>query len=287
MRKEVLIFLAMLSLFLIPLISAAPCELSVSMLNQDPYPAIPGDYVKVVFQIDGLANPECGTVAFGLKENYPISLDPNTTNQITINSGTFQRTYSSFYLATYKLRIDENAIEGDNPIEVYYTYKNGPEILQDFDLYIEDTRADFEVYVKDYDYITKEFTLEILNIEDVDVELVRVEIPKQENIQVKGSNKIIVGDLDSNEYTTAEFEATPSEGEIKIIISYQDSINELRTIEKTVMFDSSYFTERNGTSNGKGKAWVIVIIVLIIIWIIYKRSKKNKMKRKLMHKHSR
>lgn len=283
--KKSLLMLFTLSFILLPFISAAPCEISVSMINQDPYPAIPGDYVKVVFQIDGIANTECGTVNFGINENYPISLDPNVTNEITINSGTFQRSYSSFYLATYKLRIDENAIEGDNPIEIYYTNKNGPEILKEFEIYVEDTRADFEVYVKDYNYATNEFTLEILNIEDVDIEALTIEIPKQDGIQIKGSNKKVIGDLDSNEYTTADFEAVLPEGETDIIIDviYTDSINVRRTIEKTIHFDSSYFMERNGDKKS-GSVWIYIIIALVIIWVVYKRVKKAQMKKKLREK---
>jgi hypothetical protein len=281
--KKKLLMIFTLSLILLPFISSAPCEISVSKINQDPFFAIPGDYVKVVFQIDGIANTECGTVTFGLKENYPISFDSNGTNERTINSGTFQRTYSSFYLATYKLRIDENAIEGENPIEFYYTNKNGPEIIEDFDINVKDTRADFKVYVKEYNYLTRELTLQILNIAESDAELVRIEIPKQDNIVIKGSNIEIAGDIDSNEYTTVEFEAIPSDGDIKLLIEYQDLINVERIIEKTIHFDSSYFMERNGDKKS-GSIWIYIIIALVIIWIIYKRVKKAQMKKKLREK---
>ena len=56
--------------------------------------------------------------------------------------------------------------------------------------------------------MANEITIEVLNIEASDIEALTIEIPKQDNIEVKGPNKIVVGDLDSNEYTTAEFEAS-------------------------------------------------------------------------------
>jgi hypothetical protein len=271
-----MLILLALSLFLIPLISAVPCELDISMINQDPYPAIPGDYVKVVFQIDGIENPECGTVTFAVKEDYPISLDPTVENPITINSGTFQRTYSSFYLATYKLRVHGDAINGDNPIEV--SYKVGStDYLEEFNLYVQDTRADFEVNVKSYDYVTKELTLEILNIEKVDVEALTIEIPKQDGIQVKGANRKVIGDLDSNEYTSADFEATLPTGETSLMVKviYTDSINIRREITKEVIFDSSYFEGRNSDQKKTPWFWIIVIIA-VIAWFIYRRVKKKK-----------
>ncbi len=73
MKKSIIsIFILSLAVILMlgTLISAA-CSPDASLINQDPYPAIPGDYVKVVFQIDGLENPECGIVTFGIKEEYP------------------------------------------------------------------------------------------------------------------------------------------------------------------------------------------------------------------------
>jgi hypothetical protein len=283
MRKEGLI-LIILGLFLMPF-ATANCELGVSMINQDPYPAIPGDYVKVVFQIDGVENPECGIVGFEIKENYPFSLDPGTTNRITINAGTYSKSYSSFYLATYKLRVGEDALEGNNPIEVAYS-GNGAEFLEEFDIYVEDTRADFEVNIKDYDYGTKTLTFEILNIEDVDIEALTIEIPKQENIIIKGANKKVVGDLDSNEYTTADFEAVPSNGEIELNIIYTDAINVRRELTKNVTFDSSYFQGRNGSGGTPFGKIFIGILVIVVIWFFWRRHKKHKEKKRQMAHHN-
>ena len=122
-------------------------------------------------------------------------------------------------------------------------------------------------------------TLEILNIESSDVEALSVEIPKQDSIEVKGANRIVVGDLDSNEYTTADFEASPSDGEFKISLIYSDTINTRRTIEKMVKFDSLYFTNRKAdqktTSITTYIIW-IVILALLLWWVVRKFKKKKK-----------
>jgi len=256
------------------------------MINQDPYPAIPGDYVKVVFQIDGLENTECGEVTFGIKEEYPISLDPNVTNPITIKSGTFQINYGSFYLAPYKLRLDENALNGENPIEVYHTKSSSSTtVITEFNLTVEDIRADFEIHVKEYDYNTGELTFEILNIAESDVEALTIEIPKQDGIEIKGANRMVVGDLDSNEYTTADFEAILPKEEIKINLNviYTDSINVRREMQKVVDFDSSYFIDRN--KDKKSQPWLIYIIILAVVgFFIWKRIKKKRRETERMKK---
>ena len=259
------------------LVAAEPCDIQISLINQDPYPAIPGDYVKVVFQIDGVQNAACGTVTFGIKEDYPIHLDPNVQNPITINSGIYSKNYGSFYLAPYKLRLDENALDGDNPIEVYYSTSGASNLIKEFNINVKDIRADFEIHVKDYDYTTRELTFEILNIAKADVKLLRLEIPKQDGIEIKGANNVVVGDLDSNEYTTADFEAILPEGKtnINLNIRYQDTIGETRELQKVVDFDSSYFMDRTKDIK-KQPYWLYGIIVLIVVIVIWRRISKKK-----------
>ncbi len=264
--------------------SAEPCNLQISMINQDPYPAIQGDYVKVLFKIDGIRNTECGTVTFGVKEDYPISLDPNVENPITIKSGIYEKDYNSYYLVPYKLRIDSNALDGENPIEIYYSTRTASNVVKEFDITVEDVRADFEIHVKDYNYITKELTFEILNIAESDVEALTLEIPKQDDVSIKGANRIVVGDLDSNEYTTADFEATLPDKEttINLNVIYTDSINSRRELQKVVNFDPSYFIDRNGDKKTP-PYWlfgIIVLVIVIIVWRIIKKKRREAERRK-------
>lgn len=283
MKKGVLMVLALFMTFAyLGFVSAEACNLDASLINQDPYPAIPGEPVKVVFQISGVSNPECGTIEFEVKENFPFTIDPESENPITIRSGTYTKKYSSFFLATYKIRVNQDALKGDTPIEVLFSSSSSQaKKLKEFKIYIEDTRADFEVYVKDYNANTRKLTLEILNIEDVDVEALTIEIPKQENIEVKGANRVVVGDLDSNEYTTADFEAIMKEGEITLEIIYTDSTNARREINKTINFDPSYFV---GLSRDKKSAPILLYVIIIgvigfFVWRRYKKHKKKKEKK--------
>ncbi|HKL23170.1 MAG TPA: hypothetical protein VJ895_00295 [Candidatus Nanoarchaeia archaeon] len=288
MKKSVISFVfAIIFLFSFASVSAA-CDLDVSLINQDPYPAIPGEYVKLVFQISGVDNPECGMIDFELLEQYPLIFDPNEKRIYSVDSGIYHRNYKSFLLATYKVRVDSDAMDGDNPIETNYRYgSRSVDFQNQFDINIEDTRADFEIHVKDYDLKNNQMTLEVLNIAKVDVEALTLEISNQENIQIKGSKFNIVGDLDSNDYTTANFEAIPQKGEFNVKIHYTDNIGERRSLEKSVLFESEYFEER--TQDQKEKSpWTYVIwiaIVLLIVYYFWKRHKKKKsLKKKLAKK---
>jgi hypothetical protein len=179
--------------------------------------------------------------------------------------------------------LDENTLNGENPIEVYYsTGINSPEVTQDFNITVQDTRADFEVDIKNYDYTTRILTFDILNTAKNNVKALTLEIPKQNGIEVKGANRILVGDLDSNEYTTADFEAILPQGQTPINLSviYTDSINVRRQIQKEVTFDSSYFTDVS-TKSKVPWVWIILIVVVVSFFVWRRIKKKNREKERM------
>jgi hypothetical protein len=275
MKREIMLLFVLM--FSSATLAETACDLDVSLLNQDPYPAVPGDYVKLVFQIAGIDSSKCNDIIFHLLEDYPIEFDPGDTGLRTILKTEFIKDYQNNVLVPYEIRVDKNALDGLTPIEFSYQSRGNAAMIKTINIEVEDARADFEVYIKNYDYSTRELTLEILNIEDVDVEAVIIEIPKQESIEIKGSNKMIVGDIDSNEYTTADFEAIPNADEIMLNISYSDSIKVRRTIQKTIQFDPSYFINRS-TDEEKTNPWFYVVLLILAVWIIkiiYKKVQKK------------
>ena len=285
MKKSVLrIFLFVMVFSSFAFISAAPCDPEVSMINQDPYPAIPGDYVRLVFQIDNIANPECKEMTFTLLEQYPLIFDPDANPDITISSGFYEKDYGSFLIAPYKVRVDKDALNGDNPLEVRIKYgENKGYERKEFNLYVEDTRTDFEIFVREYDQGTQSLIFQVLNTGEVDIEALTIEIPQQENIEIKGAKTNIVGDLDSNEYTTAEFTATPKEGNILLKLTYTDKINKRRTLEKKVPFEPEYF-KGTGTQESR-PTYMYVILVIVLGAVVYYFYRRRKKKKAMHHRH--
>ena len=272
-------------LFNLSLITAETpaCDLDATLINQDPYPAIPGDYVKLVFQLTGVESSDCGSVSFELFESYPISFDPEDSPITNIEGGTFERAYSSSLIVPYQVRVDKDALNGENQIEVKFGSTNSglSSNQKIFYLEVDNSLADFELHIDKYSYDTKEMTIEILNIGESDVEALTLEIPKQETMDIRGTNRVVVGDLDSNEYTTADFKADMKDGEVKIKVLYTDSAGFRRDLVKTINFDSSYFAARAGDSSGISTNYLIVGVVvfgLIFWWFLGKKKKRKKEK---------
>ncbi|MBR9701852.1 hypothetical protein GOV13_02930 [Candidatus Pacearchaeota archaeon] len=282
MKKSMVMLLV---LVMLSFTVSAACNLDVSLVNQDPYPAVPGDYVKIVFQVTGTENPECRQVSVELLEKYPISFDPGESPLVQVTGGVYDRDYSSYLTVPYKVRLDGDALDGENQVEVRFGTGDLAESssLKSFNIEVDDTHADFEIFVKDYNPTTKKLTFEILNIAAADVEALTLEIPRQEGVSIQGSKTNIVGDLDSNEYTTADFTAALEKGDITIKIYYSDTINERRTLEKTVAFDPSYFASTDVNGGRSWKSYLFYVIVIGgIVYYFYNRRKKKKHKH---HKH--
>lgn len=280
MKKILLVVLFIISVSFVN----AECNLQVSLLNQDPYPAVPGSYDKIVFQITGVENPQCGDVSFKLLQNYPISLDPGVNDSVNLVSGGYLLDYNTFYLVPYKIKIDNNASDSDYTIKVAYaTNSQNPSsqyLTKSFDLAVNNTQTDFDVIVSSYTPSTRELTLDVLNIGKNDAEALTVELPQQNGLNLSGGNEKIIGKLSSNDDTTATFNAAPSTNNLKVNLYYNDATGTRREIDKEISFSSLSFANTTQKSGYSLTFYLLVVTwaLVIIVWI-YRRYKKNKKKR--------
>ena len=282
------IFILVIAIIFLSSNVSAVCNLDASLINQDPYPAIPGDYVTIVFQLAGFENPDCKDVYFELIENYPLKLDPGVSASVSVKAGTFVEDSSSYLKIPYKVRIDANALDGNQEISVRYRSSGAPSgtyTIEKLNLNIQDVKTDFEAFIKNYNPITGKITFEILNIGKNDVEALTLYIPSQDNIVVRGTSTNIIGSLDSNDYTTADFDALANNGEINITLTYTDSINERRILKKVIVFDSAPFYNKIESEKKTPTTYYVVgvVIVLAVAYYFYRRHREKK--RKALHHH--
>lgn len=286
MKKSILLiitclFISLLSFSNVSGIFSRECDLTINLVNQDPNPVSPGEEVKVLFQLIGTEIRDCGDLAFKIFEDFPFTVHPKYSSRQVIKAGTFTHDYQSFFTLPYTLRIDKDSSEGEIELKIGISQfpNRDSYIIKKFNITIKEVQTDFEVYVRDYISSENRFTLEILNIGKNDIEALTIEIPKQEKITVKGSNKNIIGFLDSTDFTTTSFEAIPQEGEIELIIHYTDIIGERRSINKTVLFEPEYFSNRIRDKKTT-PVWVSVVIFFVLVFILHTLYKKHKKKKK-------
>lgn len=287
----------LIGMFLISSVSAdtSSCDLDINLVNQDPYPAIPGDYVDVVFQISGVQNSDCEGAWFELSPSYPFSLDENDTLR-TLEGSTWILNYKNEWMVAYKLRVDKDAFDGTSEIEIHYapgTWNSGTHITERFNISIEDSRTDFDVVIQEIS--DSEVSIAIANTGKYAANSVVVRIPEQEGFKATGTNGQMVGNLDAGDYSIVGFSLTPlTQGDpqkkkLQYEVHYTDSNGERRIdTRETPLKMSSEGSDISDSKKGmksqeetSGINWAlwgifgIIIVVGSVVYGIYLKTKNK------------
>ena len=255
--------------------------IDISLLNQDPYPAEPNNYVELVFKVENIGGVDVNDVLVELLPEYPFSLDAGVSAVKEVGSLTLAQYDEKAVFVKYKVRVDKDAIDGENPIKIRYVYgTNGQWInyaTREYNITVEDTTTDFDVAIQDYSPVTGTLSIAVSNTGDQNADSVTVSLPEQSAITVIGSNKEIIGGIETNDYTVSSFKVVPKEDALIVVhISYTDSIGVRREIDKAVLFKASTYSykiaaKETGTNNraliyiGIGVVGIAIIIVLFRI----------------------
>jgi hypothetical protein len=281
--------------------------LQFTLVNQNPSSADPGGYVDLLFKIENWGTESAENVTFELLPTYPFSLDPgvSTVNNIgTINS--LQRGDDA-YLIRYKLKVDKNALNGNNEIKLKYSDGGGSSYsIVTFNVSVSNPRTDFDIVVQD------STTLAIANIGSNTAYSVVVKIPQQENFRVTGTSASIIGNLNAGDYTLATFQmvsttsianvsnisrrmpptgafnvSTSGGKNLTVEISYTDLLGIRRTVQKEVSFDSVSESAKSiiqasqsSTSiiGNNGLTYIIIGVSGIVVVVAFLKIRKRKKK---------
>lgn len=261
--------------------------LQVNLVNQDPYPADPGAYVNLLFKVENRGTNNADNTTIELMPQYPFSLDPGVSSIQNLGTVNGLQTGGNAFQVRYKVKVDDNALNGDNEIKLKYSDTDGS-ITQTLNVSVTNPRTDFDVVVQD------STTLAIANIGNNTASSVIVRIPQQENFRVNGTSAAIIGNLNAGDYTLTTFQlfsirsnTSNSTNNLTVEISYTDTLGIRRTFQKNVSYEFSSnglgnvtgrFTQGSQLSFGNG-LWYIVIGVagiVIVIAFIKLRTRKKK-----------
>jgi len=284
--------------------SDSSASLRLKSLKYEPYPANPGEYITLWIKAENIGGSLTENATFELIPKYPFSLDSNE-NPI--------REYGKLsseepVIIKYKVRVDKDAVDGANEIELRYNTdgKDNIWIYKKFEIEIEDAQTDFDLVVQEIS--GNEVSIAIANTGKNVAYSVIVRVPEQEEFQTLGTNGQMVGNLEDGDYTLVGFEieekqskSRDREKQLKIQIDYTDEIGERRSMIKEVPFGTSYeksdFASK-GLTEGMTKEemitrkggwvkqqtsiyqkywfWAIIIVVLYVGWKGFEWVRKKK-----------
>jgi hypothetical protein len=287
-------FFLIFSLVCVGFINAAddPCGPTITLVSQDPNPAVPNGYVKVIFEISDTEG--CDGLSVRLDPDYPFSLDENATNVQTLQGNPYSQDYKNTWSVPYKVRIDPDALDGDYSLKLDYIegvteYFYSSYIKKGFNITIQDSRTNFDAVIQES--TSSEVSIAIANIGKYTANSVVVRIPQQDSFAVSGTDGQMVGNLESGDYTIVGFSITQKAGsntgnispKLKFDVYYTDNLGERRisnmelplNLGNTQIQASGNFPNRASQTTthwySSWITWLVVVVLLIISYILNKK----------------
>jgi len=131
-----------------------------------------------------------------------------------------------------------------------------------------------------------EISIKIVNKGVTDIKFMNVLLKKSDDYDVVSSNEVYLGDIDSDDYETAEFKIYVKDLEkrnmlkIPLRLQYKDSNN--KEFQKDVVLEmKAYSQKERGMAGGSSLTTIIIVLILLAAgWFGYKRWEKKKKEKK-------
>ncbi|HLC67069.1 MAG TPA: hypothetical protein VJK52_05510, partial [Candidatus Nanoarchaeia archaeon] len=115
--------------------------LTVTFLSQDPDPVEPGSYVDLRWKVENLGTQELQDVQFVLDVDYPFSLNTPADRVKVLGDVGTQQAGDDAIILHWRIRVDENALEGENEVRLSYFIEDAGVKLSPFPVNIKSSQA--------------------------------------------------------------------------------------------------------------------------------------------------
>jgi len=134
MKMFILTLVLISMMFTIPVYAQDSPSIRVSMINQNPDPVRPGEYVTVRLRVENIGEGDAKNVRIEFQEQFPFSLDPGVSSIKEIGSLGSLQAGNIGVIVDYDIRVSRQAVEGKNKI-AFSTWREGTiPITQEFDV---------------------------------------------------------------------------------------------------------------------------------------------------------
>ena len=179
-------------------------NVDITLINQDPTTAQPGEYVDLKFKISNTGENPAEDTSIELIESFPFSLDPDVSSSRNLGDLRGAAIGDDSYIVEYRVRVNENAVEDENEISLRYTTGQDEfTVTRDFDVSVDDVGTDFELSAGKVSGSSIPVNLD--NIGDQPAESVHIILPDQAGITKQGVTTKIVGAVNSGENKLVDF----------------------------------------------------------------------------------
>jgi hypothetical protein len=277
-------------------VSIAPSNAASIVIEQtkyDPFPAAPGEYVKIWIKVENWGGKEMTNAVFQLVPHYPFYLDPGDEGiHVKGRIGSFQQV-----LLEYKLRVDSAALEKTYDDELFFRVCsdiNCAGWIKEIPIEISvnpggEPKVELGIQDSDIFYGGKKgsVTLNVVNRGTLDIKFLVVELQPSESYEMLSPNRIYVGELESDDYDTVDFDIYVSNnvGKTKtetlpltVLLDYSD-INDKEYMEKIStsikVYSVADMKKMQLISSSNTGLYIAIVVILIIVYFGYRKFKKK------------
>ncbi len=188
-------------------------NVKVYMVKYEPFPAEAGGYFDLFVKAENLGFEVAENVECELDPYFPFSLDPNEEARKSVG----KLPAKDYALFEYKVRVDPNAVDGDNELEIRCSddgLDNGFSVVETFVINVESKNPQFEIgLVKSLPEEIKagledvKLTVELQNIGEGDAKLttVKLQLPEGFVPSTSYSNYYNLGNVEKDSLKEAVF----------------------------------------------------------------------------------
>ncbi len=272
--------------FLIILPTVAAQSLQIGLINQDPDPVTAGDVVKVRFKVENLWETTKDPVILEILPEYPFTLySGSATKNLGILGG--RQTGFDAPIIDFRLKVDKDAADGDNELALKVSIGDTIWIYDDdFFVEVENEEIRLRNYIRSSNIIVPgskgKFSVEFANAGGYDIEFFEMWLePSDDYKLLSTSNYIYIGDIDSDDTESEEFEIyVPDDvNTVNIPIRVKYEVNDYSYEEQETLnlqlLNNEEAKNIGLVKSNTGLNIFLTIVIAVILLFIYKKYRKR------------
>ncbi|MDD5700020.1 MAG: hypothetical protein PHH00_02390 [Candidatus Nanoarchaeia archaeon] len=287
MKTKFLILLTAIFIMQIYLVSA----LTIGSVTSNPAEVQPGEEFTLGLKIENNLNQDVKDVVVSLVLNTASNTIPfapyQSSNEVRID----KIKSDDDEKATFDLTAFSDAVSGTYmiPVTVSYVLNNsGNATTESLGLVsvIINAKPRMDISLEDSVLIKgtrSNLKIRIVNSGLGDAKFLSITLGQSSRIQITGSDKVYIGNIDSNDFDTADFNIfvnanAPSSISLPVEITYSDSGNNQITETETLL--AGTYTQKEAIDMGlvsKNNTFLIIISVAgaLVLFLVYRRIRKR------------